>query len=572
VPDSPTNNFATLNSALSDSHFNTSELSQGNLFYNEGEGNNGDGRPTATMGPKEGKWYWEVQVPSQQNNRAIGFTRTDNIGKGNVTLHGAGLSAANSVVGIDLQDDTIDQVNKSGTHTQHASGLTGMANNDIFGISVDLDGGTFQMYRNGSTYGSSYSLSDLSDWQTHGMTPTASGNTYMAYRFNFGQDSTFAGNTSAGGNSDANGYGDFKYSVPSGYLALCTANLTVAEAVDPAEDNSPADYFSTTLYSGNGSTQSITGVGFQPDFVWVKSRSNTQYHSLSDSVRGTDKVIFTNAAIDEEPDGVTSFDSDGFSLDSWGGMNQSGQTFAAWSWKAGTSVSGSTGGSGTSKSYTGSVNTDVGFSMIGYQGNGTAGHTIPHHLNNAPEFVWVKNRDANVSWNCYHTGTGAPEKLELDTSNGQQSTGAWNSTAPTSSVVTLGTNTEVNANNQNFIGFFFHSVEGYCAVGNYKGNSSSDGPFAYTGFRPAMIIIKDRSTNDEAWILQDSIRSPFNPVDDSVYPNLNNSEATGETFRVQDFVSNGFKIRASNSAINASGRTYVYIAFAENPFKYANAR
>ena len=232
VNDSPTDNFCTLNIVLPDSHFNTSELSNGNLFYNEGEGNNGSGRPTGTFSVTSGKWYWEVEVPSQQNHRAIGFTRTDNIGKGNVTLHGSGFTAANSVVGIDLSDDTIDQVDNSGTHTQHASGLTGMSNNDIFGISVDLDGGTFQMYRNGSTYGSSYSLSDLSDWQTYGMTPTASASTYQAFRFNFGQ-------------------GGFTHTPPSGYKALSTANLPNPE-IDPAQDKEPRDYFETFLYTGNG--------------------------------------------------------------------------------------------------------------------------------------------------------------------------------------------------------------------------------------------------------------------------------------------------------------------------------
>ena len=219
--DTPTNNFMTLNSVLADGQFNTSELSEGNTFYNEGQGNNGDGQPTGTFAFNSGKWYWEVQVPSEQNNRAIGFCRMDRVGIDQPPqLHGTGFTATNSVVGINLQDDTIDQVDNAGTHTQHASGLTGMSNNDIFGVAVNLDDGNFQFYRNGSTYGSSYSLSNLSEWQEHGAVPCASGKTYQAYRFNFGNPAF----SISSGNSDGK-YGNFEYAPPSGYYALCTKRL-----------------------------------------------------------------------------------------------------------------------------------------------------------------------------------------------------------------------------------------------------------------------------------------------------------------------------------------------------------
>lgn len=219
--DTCTNNFMTLNSVLADGQFNTSELSEGNTFYNEGQGNNGDGQPTGTFAFNSGKWYWEVQVPSEQNNRAIGFCRMDRVGIDQPPqLHGTGFTATNSVVGINLQDDTIDQVDNAGTHTQHASGLTGMSNNDIFGVAVNLDDGNFQFYRNGSTYGSSYSLSNLSEWQEHGAVPCASGKTYQAYRFNFGNPAF----SISSGNNDGK-YGNFEYAPPSGYYALCTKRL-----------------------------------------------------------------------------------------------------------------------------------------------------------------------------------------------------------------------------------------------------------------------------------------------------------------------------------------------------------
>ena len=219
--DTCTNNFMTLNSVLADGQFNSDQLSEGNTFYNEGQGNNGDGQPTGTFAFNSGKWYWEVQVPSQQNSRAIGFCRMDRVSIDQPPqLHGNGFTATNSVVGIDLTDDTIDQVDNAGSHTQHASGLTGMSDNDIFGVAVNLDDGNFQFYRNGSTYGSSYSLSNLSEWQEHGAVPCASGKTYQAYRFNFGNPAF----SISSGNNDGK-YGNFEYAPPSGYYALCTKRL-----------------------------------------------------------------------------------------------------------------------------------------------------------------------------------------------------------------------------------------------------------------------------------------------------------------------------------------------------------
>ena len=219
--DTCTNNFATLNSILADGQFNSDQLSEGNTFYNEGQGNNGAGQPTATFAFNSGKWYWEVQVPSQQNSRAIGFCRMDRVSIDQPPqLHGNGFTATNSVVGIDLTDDTIDQVDNAGSHTQHVGSLTGMSDNDIFGVAVNLDDGNFQFYRNGSTYGSSYSLSNLSEWQEHGAVPCASGKSYQAYRFNFGNPAF----SISSGNSDGK-YGNFEYAPPSGYYALCTKRL-----------------------------------------------------------------------------------------------------------------------------------------------------------------------------------------------------------------------------------------------------------------------------------------------------------------------------------------------------------
>ena len=594
VPDSPTNNWCTLNQNLPDSYFNTDQLSEGNLFYNEGEGNDGDGHPTATFSVTSGKWYWEVQVPSQQNSRAIGFTRTDNIGKGNVTLHGNGFTSANSVVGIDLSDDTIDQVDKAGTHTQEASGLTGMSNNDIFGLSVDLDGGTFQMYRNGSAYGSSYNLDDLADWQTHGMTPTASGKTYMAYRFNFGQDSTFAGATTAGGNQDDNGVGNFKYAPPSGHLALCTANLP-DPTVGPTADTLATDNFNTVLYTGPitstaaaGTTGAVTGVGFQPDWVWIKVRSTLNENQIFDSVRGVTtagiKSLVTDTTAAETSGnlngGIYSLDSDGFTVvagtDGGGRSNLTGssdRTYVAWNWKAGGSASSNSDGDITSSV---SANTAAGFSIATFT-KGSGVETVGHGLSVAPDLLIVKRRNGTGSWYVYHSGAASDAETDYlrlnDNDEALDNATLWGDTAPTTSVFSVGA---AFNSSETLVCYAFHSVKGYSKFGSYTGNGADAGPFVFTGFRPAWVLIK-RSDSADNWMLMDNKRTDSgggNVIDKHLRPDSSAAENDpGGSPPVElDFLSNGFKHTENNGQVNASGGTYIYLAFAEAPFKFANAR
>ena len=552
VADSPTNNFCTLNSALSDSHFNTSELSNGNLVYNEGEGNNGNGRPTGTFSVTSGKWYWEVQVPSQQNNRAIGFTRTDNIGKGNVTLHGAGFTAANSVVGIDLSDDTIDQVNKSGTHTQHASGLTGMANNDIFGISVDLDGGTFQMYRNGSTYGGSYSLDDLSDWQTYGMTPTASGDTYMAYRFNFGQQG-------------------FTYTPPSGYLALSTANLP-DPAIDPAQGSSPADYFNTVLYTGSGSTGKLVPSGFATDFIWLKDRGDADVHQLVDIVRGGNKLLQSNQTDSEYTLSAVDFLDDGVELlTGSGNINGSGDSFVSWHWKANGSGVSNTDGSITS---TVSANTESGFSIVEYSGTNNASESVGHGLTQKPQAILLKKTTSATDWVVYHESVCTDDRhfLYLNTTASLTTGGAtrWDISAFDGDTFTVGDDHSVNASGEDYIAYCFHSVEGFSKFGSYVANASSDGTFIYTGFSTAFLMVKRADNAGAPWSIIDNTRNTYNKV--NLELDANTSVAEFSINNGADFVSNGVKLRDSAYLNSSSGNTFIYMAFAENPFKYSNAR
>ncbi len=565
VPDSPTQKWCTLNRNLPDSHFNTDQLSEGNLFYNEGEGNNGDGHPTATFSVTSGKWYWEVQVPSAQNNRAIGFTRTDNIGKGNVELHGAGLSAANSVVGIDLTDDTIDQVDKAGTHTQEASGLTGMANNDIFGISVDLDGGTFQMYRNGSAYGSSYNLDDLADWQTHGMTPTATGDTYMAYRFNFGQDSSFAGAETAQGNADSNGVGDFFHAVPSGFLALASNNLPEPTIVDGSTA------FNTVLYTGTGSTQSITGVGFgsAPDWVWIKVRNNTNNHRLFDTVRGAGKDLISNSTSTESTTTtrLQSFDSDGFTVGSNAEVNSNGHNIVAWNWLAGTAFSNDASATGVGNvDSSGQVNTTAGFSIVSWQFTTSADNLIAHLLSSAPEMMIIKSRTTAYNWDVYHTGLSNPatKRILLNTT-GAEINGFFD-TNPTSTVFEY--NTSALSNNDNAIAYCFHSVEGYSKVGSYIGNGNADGTYVHLGFRPVFILLRE-SGNARNWVISYDHSTYYNGVTQSLFPNISQAEDANTRL---DFLSNGFKLRTTSTSWNNNSGNFIYYAIGDQPAKFSNAR
>ena len=335
----------------------------------------------------------------------------------------------------------------------------------------------------------------------------------------------------------------------------------------------PQDYFNTVLYTGNGSTQSITGVGFQPDLIWVKSRSNTEPHIWTDVVRGANKNIRSNATSSEFTDAnnITSFDSDGFSVGTGGAVNENTYTFASWNWKAGTSVSGDTTGSGTLKTYTGSVNTTSGFSIINFVGNGTAGHTIPHHLGVAPKMVIVKNRTSgSTSWQTYHynldNGAGTNEIFLDGTGATNGSAGAWNNTAPSSTVITKGTGSYGNENNSNHIMYSFAEKQGYSKFGSYTGNGNVDSPFIYTGFKPAFFMTKEY-TNSSGWKIFDNKRANgFNQITETLDASSSDDIRTYNA----DFLSNGVKLRTSTSFINETGESYIYMAFAENPLVGSN--
>jgi len=337
-----------------------------------------------------------------------------------------------------------------------------------------------------------------------------------------------------------------------------------------AQINKPSDYFNTVLYTGDGtSSQPQTGVGFQPDWVWIKIRSTTGGHGLYDVIRGATERLRSdsNNAESTATDGLTSFDSDGFTVGNNSSTGTSSETYASWNWLAdNTSGSSNTDGSITS---TVSANTTSGFSIVTYSGNSTAGATVGHGLGATPGMIIVKGRDAVINWQVYHQAIGNTNYLELDTTDASTASSArWNNTTPTSTVFTLGTGTGVNAG-FDYVAYCFAEKKGFSKFGSYTGNGNSDGTFVYTGFKPAFLIRK-RTDSAVAWYLHDNKRDGYNVTQKWLSPNDSDAESTTQVELRVDFLSNGFKMRDPNGAANASGGSYIYMAFAENPLVGTN--
>ena len=343
--------------------------------------------------------------------------------------------------------------------------------------------------------------------------------------------------------------------------------------------DNPELYFQTKLYTGTGSSNSVTLDGsedMQPDLVWIKVRSNSTHgHNLFDSVRGVNKPLQSDSTSAEGNDAsggntsLNSFDSDGFTLGGfYNKVNQSGQTFVAWNWKAGTTSGISGSPSITPSGY--SLSQTAGFSIIAYTGNASVGATIPHGLGVAPAVIIFKNRDASVKWAVYHhKNTSAPETdhLVLNTNAATSDDDSiLNDTAPSSTLITMKTSSAVNSNSVKYVAYCFSEIKGYSKFGSYTGNSSTDGPFLNMGFKPAFLMVK-RTSATENWYMKDNKRDPFNDMDASaLYANGNAAEDTGGAWLTGDACANGFKIRKNDSSSNGSGSTYVYFAFAESPF------
>jgi hypothetical protein len=305
----------------------------------------------------------------------------------------------------------------------------------------------------------------------------------------------------------------------------------------------PSDYFNTKLYTGNGSTNAITGVGFQPDWVWIKDRDNVRNHVLNDAVRGATENLFSNTTGAEATDTttLTAFNSDGFTLSSGTKVNGNSINFASWNWKEQTGV----------------------FDIVSFTGNGSA-RTISHSLGSVPTFYVVKSRSNDTSWACYHQSQGPTKIAGLFNDQSAPEAGAnfFNNTAPTSSVFSVGSDATLNGNGRTFICYLFGDSS-MSKMGSYTGNGSTNGTFVYLNFKPALIIVKCTSASNENWMMLDNKRDGYNVENEQLFTNTTGVE---ESNAEADFLSNGFKLRRDNSRMNGSGATYMYLAFAENPF------
>jgi hypothetical protein len=520
-----TSNFAVLNPLY---NYPAPQLSNGNLTTsNSATAVTG---ALSTIGVTSGKWYFEATNTTTVNqSTSIGIVdSTFNFNAG----------AAYII------DGTTYRITGNPTFASYTNG-------DTIGVAFDADASTISFYKNGTLQGTgNYG------YLTNG-TPVFP---YVYIR----DDATGAWNANFGQRP-------FAYTPPTGFVALNTFNLPTP-TIGATASTQANKYFDINLWTGNASARSITNSGFKPAFVWAKSRSNVPDNVLNDSNRGAGLTLIsnsTNAEVNEGTSGLTSFDTSGFSIGgSSGGWNTNGYTYVGWQWRGSDSTAvTNTAGSITS---TVSANTSAGFSVITYDGIASAG-TVGHGLGVAPKMIIVKRRSAVDPWVVWHTSLANTEYLYLNSTAGKATnTTYWNSTFPTSSVFSLGLTNDVNATSSTYVAYVFSEIAGYSKFGSYTGNGSADGTFVYTGFRPRFIMLKRSDTAGPDWYMLDTARDPFNAMRYVLFANKANAEA--DFTQVIDDLSNGFKLRLSDADFNASGGTYIYMAFAENPFKYSLAR
>jgi len=566
IPESPTNNFAVLNRITESRVSTTSKVAQGSLKTINSSTTSDKNYHLSSMRVSSGKWYVEYYGTSGYAMGGVTYFDSsrwvNQNGSGGISYFGS-------------QDEDYAYFGVTGeiyTNSSATSYGATYGNGDIIGIALDLDSATntVTFYKNNVSQGA-YNLPSDKRWGFGFGQDLASHYHYI----NFGQDSSFAGTKASQGNTDSNGNGDFYYTPPTDHLALCNANLP-NNPFDLLTGEKPSDHFGAIAYSGNGSTQSITGLNFQPDLVWIKSRTGVRWHQIFDVNRGAYNFLSSDQLNEEiyDVNTLSSFNSNGFSLGTSNRVNGSSENYVAWCWKAnGTPVS-NTDGSITTQV---SANTNAGFSIISYTGNLTAGATIGHGLNQTPDMIIFKSvavtTGGSAAWGTWHSDLAADTTLKLNTAEPAASANDLiNQTLPTSSVISLGSVKESNRTEE-MICYAWHSVPGFSKIGKYYGNGSADGPFTYTGFKPAFLLVKNITTNGEYWWMIDNARDLNNPVGHMLYPNVDIAEQAPPTYtNYVDFLSNGFKIRSTPGHLNTDGNVFVYMAFAEDPFKYGNAR
>ncbi len=551
VLDNPINVFASLNPLYKQG---SPTFSEGNtkVVLPAGDGTQG---AAANLAPPAGQWYWEIKQGSSTNSSIMVREASDK--EDDLSYY------QGSYAGYELNDGN-QNITGNTTSVYGAA----YAANDIIMVALDMDNNRVYFGKNGlwADGNGNSNQSSLNDFvPLNGVTngvpavTNANGSASATFQFNFGNPAY----TITSGNTDENGYGNFEYAPPTGYLALCTENLAT-ELTQPIGKG--GSYMNTVLYTGNGANQSITGVGFQPDLVWLKSRGNTESHWWGDSNRGiylrlssnNETAEFNTGPSGNDYPGVSSFDSDGFGVGRSDAANGSGNNMVAWNWRAGGSNVTNNNGSITS---TVNANTTSGFSVVTCAIPGSSVYTIGHGLTQAPEFIITKGRASTSAWWAFYIADDGSLDYVNFSGTGAGASDTAGLSLPTSTVFSMVSNYTLQ---QTIVNYCYHSVEGYSKIGKYTGNGSTDGAFVYTGFRPSYFMTKPISTTGE-WTIYDKTRDTFNVADKRLAANDNASEYNNGNGLI-DFLSNGFKMRINHPSNNSSGVRYLYLAFAKNPF------
>jgi len=544
VNDSPTLNYPTLNRVDFQTGSNVT-LTDGNLnIANANSGSTNDIR--ATFGVSSGKWYWEVEADSLGqsgvNREFIGIVGTEF----DITAGSAGANFSADSTGYAFA--TTGQKINNNSAASYGSAFTA---GQYIGVALDLDNGKIYWSINGT-------------FQNSGDPAGGTGEAYSSISGTFAPAVAVDYGTGTSRLIANFGQSSFQNTPPAGFKALNSSNLPAPSIVDGTA------HFNATAYTGNGSsghsiTNDANSGNFQPDMLFIGPRSNGDNHVMWDVARGVTQRLKINEDSAEDTDGTAqlTFETDGFDLDTTDpNFNGSGRTYVAWQWKT-QGGAGSSNTDGSINTTTTSLNSTSKFSVSTYTGTGSNA-TIGHGLGTAPTVVWIKRRDSSAGWAVYHSGLASTSKyLKLNNTDAEASSSSyWNTTAPTSSVISIGTDDTVNASSGTYVAYAFAEVEGYSKFSKFTGNGSTDGAFIYTGFKPACVIIKRfNSTGD--WVIIDNQRVGLNPDNNDL--DINNKDGEGTNDYI-DILANGFKCRSSDSNVNADSSTYVVMAFAEMPF------
>tara|TARA_R100001443_G_C3359382_1_gene178715 strand:- start:38 stop:3124 length:3087 start_codon:yes stop_codon:yes gene_type:complete len=555
--DSPTNNFAVHNSTGSST---ATSFTVGNL-WGKATSNNFS-KIISTIAPTSGKWYCEYYVKGTQHNGSMigASSRAEGAVVDSSNQNGSSL---NDETSWNLQHNTASYQRITRSSNSEAESLGNVSVGDILSIAIDADNSKVYFRKNNTIVGSSsgHTINTLQggDRYFFAFYPRAQSG-YTGHGIaNYGQNSSFNGLKIAQGNTDGNGIGDFYYSPPSGFLALCSKNLS-----NPTIKNG-TDHFKALLYAGNATEKTVSGVGFAPDYLWIKNRTYNYHYANVDRVRGANKLLSTSQTAGEytTTEQVKAFTSDGFTVgdnsDANHYVNVNNSNYIAWLWKANGSGSSNSDGAQTT---TVSANTTAGFSIMACTGTGSS-TTYGHGLGTTPKVVILKSRSGTDNWYFFSTAAdGTTDYYYINTTAAK---------TDSSTVAGASTITTSFGNGTTFIGYCFAEIEGYSKFATYLGNGAADGPFINTGFKPAYILIKSHTDADN-WHICDVARSPGNPHNDVLRANLHNEESADHASFDVDSYSNGFKIRSTNSELNTSAKRYIYMAFAKSPVKYATAR